>query len=252
MSEVITRPRASATKTPTRIIEAPTPAPKPLVSESERKVAATGAALLGQAATLIGKEDGTAYAAELLKLGNKLLKQASEGVVVLSDIQDVFFSAAGTCTGALAIEQRDHPDATHRHQLITTAFEMLNNAGLSYDCELHPCVEAAAAIEAGARQFRDPPSPPVRRDPTREGEYSKSQQHRALEFIAGAAHTLHDLLLMAQVAEESYEVSRLVDAAELMTRQIGASADTAVGAGIIGDFERWSYGPNFPREGHTA
>lgn len=125
-------------------------------SSSERAVAATGASLLGQAIKAINDEGGAAYAADLLKVGQKALLQASEGVLSEEGVRDVFFLAAGASTGALAIEQRDSPSATHRHQLITTAFDMLNNAGLSYDCELYPCAEAAAAIEAGARLAMQP------------------------------------------------------------------------------------------------
>lgn len=135
---------------------APTTASGETPSPSERKVAAAGASLLEQAIKAINDEDGAAYAPDLLKLGHKALQQASEGVVTEECIRDVFFLAAAVCTGALAIEKQESPAATHRHQLIMTAFEMLNNAGLSYDCELHPCSEAAAAIEAGARLAKQP------------------------------------------------------------------------------------------------
>jgi hypothetical protein len=128
----------------------------PLPSASERKVAATGVSLLEQAIKAVNDEDGAAYAAELLKLGQKILQQASEGVVTEECIRDVFLLAAAVCSGALAIEKHESPDATQRHQLIVTAFEILNNAGLSYDCELYPCADAAAAIEAGARLATQP------------------------------------------------------------------------------------------------
>lgn len=135
-------------------------------SPSERAVAATGASLLGQAIQAINDEDGAAYAADLLKVGQKALQRASDGMVTEECIRDVFFLAAAVCGGALAIEQRESPAATHRHQSIVTAFELLNNAGLSYDCELYPCAEAAAAIEAGARLSTEP-APVARRTPAR-------------------------------------------------------------------------------------
>lgn len=145
---------------------APATASSEAPSPSERAVAATGASLLGQAIQAINDEDGAAYAADLLKVGQKALQRASDGVVTEECIRDVFFLAAAVCGGALAIEQRESPAATHRHELITSAFEMLNNAGLSYDCELYPCAEAAAAIEAGARLSTEP-APVARRTTAR-------------------------------------------------------------------------------------
>ncbi|WCM86688.1 hypothetical protein [Acidovorax sp. NCPPB 3576] len=140
-----------------------TPQSKRLTA-SEQTVAAAGAGLLGQAAGLIHEEDGDAYASTLLQLGQKVLLQASEGSVALGKPQDVFFFAAGACSGALAIERQTAPGSIHRHELITSAFELLNNTALGYDLHLHPCVEAAAAIEAGARA--NDPTPKRRRGPS--------------------------------------------------------------------------------------
>lgn len=123
-------------------------APTSSMSPSERKVADAGAALMARAVKAIYAEDGNAFAAELLQLGEKVLIQASSGETGMGGARDVFFCVAGTCKGALAIEQADSPRA-QSHKLIASAFDLLNTAGLSYDCELHPGVEAAAAIEAG-------------------------------------------------------------------------------------------------------
>ena len=187
----------------------------PITSPSERTVAATGASLLGQAAEAIKNEDGNAFAGELLRLGQKILQQASESLLTLGGIRDVFFFGAGACTGALAIEQRDFPAATHRHSLIQTAFELLNNAGLSYDCELHPCAEAAAAINAG--QAMQQITPPAVKPLTRPRQNERSTE-RARELANAAichveaAKTVLEMLTNDNAGDEALAVARLTDA----------------------------------------
>lgn len=188
-------------------------------SASERTVAATGASLMGQAAKAIRSEDGNAFAGELLQLGQKILQQASEGVLTLGGIRDVFFFGAGACTGALAIEQRDFPAATHRHSLIQTAFELLNNAGLSYDCELYECAEAAAAINAGrALQQIAPPSAKALTKPSTKPCQNERSTERARELANAAichieaAKTVLDMLTNDNAGDEVHAVARLTDA----------------------------------------
>lgn len=190
----------------------------PLPSPSERKVAATGFSLLGQAIKAINDEDGAAYAADLLKLGQTALQQASEGVVTEQCIRDVFFLAAAVCTGALAIEQRESPAAAHRHQLIMTAFEMLNNAGLSYDCELYPCAEAAAAIEAGARLATQPAQvarrTPAKNEPApaapKSTERARELTNSAICHLEAAKEVLH-MLAQDNAGDEVHGLVVLVD-----------------------------------------
>lgn len=224
-----------------------------VAAKDELAIAANTAALLTQAVGLINDEAGTAYASTLLEFGDKVLQQVVDGNLRMGTVQEAFFYAAGACAGALAMEQRDHPSARHRHQLIDAAFQVLNNAGLSYDCELNANDVAAAAIEAGARQFRDRPAPPIRRvdesAPAR--GYSRAQMLCVLEFIAGAAHTSQHLLMLAQQSDELFEIQRMVDGVELVMRQIGGAADAASGSCIVGDFASWNCGPTFPRTGVT-
>ncbi|CAN7504811.1 hypothetical protein LJR074_003506 [Acidovorax sp. LjRoot74] len=222
-------------------------------AKDELTIAAKTAALLTQAVDLINDEAGTVYASTLLEFGKKVLQQVVDGNLRMGTVQEAFFYAAGACAGALAMEQRDHPSARHRHQLLDAAYQVLNNAGLSYDCELNANDVAAAAIKAGARQFRDRPAPPIRRvdesAPTR--GYSRAQMLCVLEFIAGAAHTSQHLLMLAQQSDELFEIQRMVDGVELVMRQIGGAADAASGSGIVGDFASWNCGPTFPRTGVT-
>ncbi len=197
---------------------APTTASGEAPSTSERKVAATGFSLLGQAIKAINDEDGAAYAADLLKLGQTALQQASEGVVTEQCIRDVFFLAAAVCTGALAIEQRESPAAAHRHQLIMTAFEMLNNAGLSYDCELYPCAEAAAAIEAGARLATQPAQvarrTPAKNEPApaapKSTERARELTNSAICHLEAAKEVLH-MLAQDNAGDEVHGLVVLVD-----------------------------------------
>jgi hypothetical protein len=192
-------------------------------SASERTVAATGASLVGQAIAAINSEDGAAYAADLLKVGRKALQQASEGVVVEECIRDVFFLAAAVCTGALAIEQQESPSASHRHQLISTAFELLNNAGLSYDCQLHECTEAAAAINAGRalQQIVSPEAKPLSKPsnkPLTKPLQTERSTERARELANAAichieaAKTVLDMLTNDNACDEVHAVARLTDA----------------------------------------
>lgn len=75
--------------------------------------------------------------------------------------------------------------------------------------------------------------------------YTHAQLKAVLEFVAGTAHTLNNILMMAQTCEEQWECSRLVDAAQALAQHIGSAADMATGNMVIGDFARWNYGPIF-------
>lgn len=220
--------------------------PSPITSPSERAVAATGASLLGQAAEAVKNENGNAFAGELLQLGQQILQQASEGVLTLGGIRDVFFFGAGACTGALAIEQRDFPSASHRHQLITTAFDLLNNAGLRYDCELHECTEAAAAINAGrALQQIAPPSAKALTKPSSKPCQNERSTERARELANAAichieaAKTVLEMLTNDNAGDEVHAVARLTDALWEVhastdeTEDIGTSC-----AGAFSDLQR--------------
>lgn len=75
--------------------------------------------------------------------------------------------------------------------------------------------------------------------------FTHAQLKAVLEFVAGTAHTLNNILMMAQTCEEQWECSRLVDAAQALAQHIGSAADMATGNMVIGDFARWNYGPIF-------
>lgn len=221
---------------------APNMAPSDSPSPSEREVAATGASLMGQAITAINKEDGAAYAADLLKVGQKALQQASQGVVIEECIRDVFFLAAAVCNGALAVEQRESPSAIHRHELIMAAFEMLNNAGLSYDCELYPCAEAAAAINAGRALQQI--SPPVAK-PLTQPRQTETSTERARELANAAichieaAKTVLEMLTNDNAGDEVHAVARLTDAVWEVHASTDETEDIGTSyAGAFSDLQR--------------
>ncbi|MDR6767698.1 hypothetical protein J2W88_002979 [Acidovorax delafieldii] len=219
-------------------------------AKEELAIAANTAALLSQAAGLINDEVGAVYASTLLEFGKKVLQQVVDGSLRMGTVQEAFFYAAGACAGALAIEQRDHPSARHRHQLIDAAHQVLNNAGLSYDCELNANDVAAAAIDAGARQFRDRPTPPIRRvkDDSEEvgpAALTRKQLLSVLEVAASNLATIDNILMQAQTEKDSWALAGLVDAAQALSRHCGGMVDTAAGEAILGGHDRWNFGPNF-------
>ena len=105
---------------------------------------------------------------------------------------------------------------------------------------------------AGMRPYRDRPSSPIPRVGEVSIGYTHAQLRMVLEFVAGTACTLNCILMMAQTTEEEWECSRLVDAAQAITQQIGSVADEAVGCTVIGDSARWNFGPNFAKAGKAG
>lgn len=181
----------------------------------------------------------------------ELLHAATEALAQSQDGQDATYRASALVHGAIAVERSDKPGSPAIVALEAVR-QSLKSASESFMFEQAGCEAMAEGIRAGQRQYRDRPTPPIRRveetAPQAKG-YSHAQMKSALEFVAGAAGNLRDLLMMAQTADEDWEVHRLVNAAELLAGHIGASADVAVGALVTGDLERWNYGPNFRAAG---
>ena len=76
--------------------------------------------------------------------------------------------------------------------------------------------------------------------------YTIEQYQAVLESIASSTLALSRLLMMAgTAAEEPYEVSWLIDAAQGLTAHIGGMADAATGGAVYGNAETWSHGPTF-------
>ncbi|MEJ5031495.1 hypothetical protein [Comamonas sp. MYb69] len=99
---------------------------------------------------------------------------------------------------------------------------------------------------AGIKTFRDRPTPPIRRVEQAPPGKTHAQLRRILEFVAQQAGTVNELLMQMQADSKiSYESQVLLGGAQALTQYIGAAADDALGGDIVGDFERWTYGPNF-------
>lgn len=67
-----------------------------------------------------------------------------------------------------------------------------------------------------------------------------------LETIAGRMATLHELLTLAmQETHIPGAAYSMLAAAEFIAEAVGAMADSAVDGSILGNADRWHYGPHF-------
>ncbi|MFE1574110.1 hypothetical protein ACFIQG_20220 [Comamonas odontotermitis] len=126
--------------------------------------------------------------------------------------------------------------------LVDVVGALENSVGAAMDIEL--------ALRNGAKPFRDRPTPPIRRIQPGTGEKTPAQLMRVLQFAAEQAGNANDILMMLQaIPKLSHEVYVLVNSAQAITQYIGAATDDALGGDISGDFEHWTYGPNFADAG---
>lgn len=106
----------------------------------------------------------------------------------------------------------------------------------------------ALTTYAGAKPYRDRPTPPIRREPAASqepGKLSRAQLQLFMEQIAGGLSTANDILMMAQSGDEEYVRTRSLNAGQLMVQSLGAIADHACGSEIQGSIGRWMCGPFF-------
>lgn len=245
-----------ATKAPPRAKVAPATVPVPHPAEASPKPSAitedealVSSTLAEQLRAIYGM-----HSMQMSVNGSELLHAAADDLEAPQDCERAIHKAAAIVYGAIAVERADHPGSPVIDHL-EVVYQSLRTASTGYSFEEAGCEAMAEGIRAGQRQYRDRPAPPIRRieDPEpRSKGYSHAQMKSAFEFVASAADNVRNILMMAQTADEDWEVRRLVDAAELMVRHIGASADVAVGVNVIGDLEHWNYGPNFRKAGDAA
>lgn len=255
MTEVSTRPHAGATKAPARAKAAPTPAhDMTTLAAPEAKGITADKALV---ATTLAEQLQAIYAtheAQLSAVCSELLRAAADGLENPEEGYAAIYKAAALVYGAIAVERAERPGSPAIAPL-EVVHQSLDSASISYNFEQAGCEAMADGIRTGQHHFHDRPTPPIRRmeEPVpQEKGYSRAQMKSTLEFVAGAADNVRNILMMAQTVDENWEIRRLVDAAELMIRHIGASADVAVGVTVVGDLEHWNYGPNFRRAGVAA
>lgn len=240
-----------ATKAPPRAKAAPanasevTPAqaaPEPItITEDEALVATTLAEQLMAIYTTHGFVMRPACA-ELLHAAVDGLEKAHEGY-------EAIYKAAALVCGAIAVERADRSDSPAIAPL-EVVHQSLNAASISYDFESAACEMMAEGIRAGQRQFRDRPSPPIRRVEADSEDIGRSALTRkqllcVLEVAANNLSTINNLLMLAQEEPEAFAVAGLIDAAQALTRHCGGMVDTAAGEAILGGHDRWNFGPNF-------
>lgn len=108
---------------------------------------------------------------------------------------------------------------------------------------------------AGAKPYRNRPTPPIRRDPAatlEPGLLSRAQLQLFMEQVAGGLGTVNQTLQMAQTSDEDWQRQRLLDAGQLMVQSLGAIADHASGSTIAGSIGSWVCGPFFDELGDAA
>ena len=77
-----------------------------------------------------------------------------------------------------------------------------------------------------------------------------AQLEDVLRFVATQAGIANTLLIQLQADTKiSWEANALINATQSITQYIGAAADDALGGDISGDFDYWTYGPNFAKLG---
>lgn len=113
----------------------------------------------------------------------------------------------------------------------------------------------ALTTYAGAKPYRNRPTPPIRREPAatlEPGLLSRGQLQRFMEELAGGLSTINQTLQMAQTCDEDWQRQRLLDAGQLMVQSLGAIADHASGSSVGGSIGDWMCGPFFDELGDAA
>ena len=246
MSEVSTRPHVGATKATPKAKAAPLPPPAAPLAQAqhqgegltadERLVAAT---LREQVIAIYDTNHADLHAdsSELLHAAAEALSEPREAFVSL-------YRARCLIAGAIAVERARGLEGASSILHLQGVHQTLDSACLSYNVDMEPSESLAEGIRAGMRQ-RAQSTPQVRRDEPGDSPYSEPQLRSVLEHVAGAALTLDRVLMAAGTAEEGWDTNVLIDAAQLLARQMGAMADSAIGGQIYGTSETWLYGPNF-------
>ncbi len=182
--------------------------------------------------------------ADLHADSSELLHAAADA---LSESREAFVSlyrARCLIAGAIAVERAASSGSTSIPHL-QAVHQTLDSACLSYNVDMEPSESMAEGIRAGMRQLRDQPTPQVRPVEPGDTPYSERQLRSVLEHVAGTALTLDRVLMSAGTAEEGWDTNVLIDAAQQLSRQLGAMADSAIGGQVYGTSETWLYGPGF-------
>lgn len=180
---------------------------------------------------------------------NELLLAGVEALSNVADSSDALHRAAALTYGALSMQKAERP-GSEATAVIEAVYTALNSASISYGFSEEGCVALANGIRAGQRQFRDRPSPPIRRVEADSEDMGRSALTRkqllcVLEVAANNLSTINNILMLAQEEPEAFAVAGLIDAAQALTRHSGGMVDAAAGEAILGGHDRWNFGPNF-------
>lgn len=191
------------------------------------------AALLKQAART---DEPHAYSGDsdrLLRIGAELAERAAVAVGT-PDCEDLAFDIAA-CVSASSRVPGD-TQSPKRAEFIRVAAEVLAVLG-------DTSVEDLLGRSTPTRGW---PAPAPR------SLLNERQLLNVLGQIASTSSSLNHLLMAAQTGDGEVLLPALVDAAQALVVMIGAMADSATGGEIVGDYDRWFYGPNFTCENGGA
>ncbi|MGB3069786.1 MAG: hypothetical protein WBC18_14625 [Ottowia sp.] len=180
--------------------------------------------------------------AAINELESVLDDRKSEGAIHL---------AASMINGCIHIEQAADVDSLIA-EILKAQYATLESASIGYGFAQDGCEALATGIRAGIKRHRDPPQPPIRRVDAKSGGLTQAQYKTVLQMIAARCDTLNHLLMQAQSADEGFDSDLAVDAAQAIAEQVGAMADVASGCNVVGDADRWNYGPNFKTAGQES
>jgi len=191
------------------------------------------AALLKQAARTDEPHAHSGDSDRLLRIGGELAERAAVAVGT-PDCENLAFDIAA-CVSASSRVPGD-TQSPKRAEFIRVAAEVLAVLG-------NTSVEDLLGRSTPTRGW---PAPAPR------SLLNERQLINVLGQIASTSSSLNHLLMAAQTGDGEVLLPAVVDAAQALVVMIGAMADSATGGEIVGDYDRWFYGPNFTCENGGA
>ncbi|WP_353177628.1 hypothetical protein [Delftia acidovorans] len=191
------------------------------------------AALLKQAARTDEPHAHSGDSDRLLRIGGELAERAAAAAETF-DCEDLAFDIAA-CVSASSRVPGD-TQSPKRAEFIRVAAEVLAVLG-------DTSVEDLLGRSTPTRGW---PAPAPR------SLLNERQLLNVLGQIASTSSSLNHLLMAAQTGDGEVLLPAVVDAAQALVVMIGAMADSATGGEIVGDYDRWFYGPNFTCENGGA
>ena len=156
-------------------------------------------------------------------------------------LDDYFADVAALIAGAIELDKAEGIAEPEVVDAMKKALELAETTSLSYHCKINAAVACADGIRAAEAAGSAPTT------------LNAAQFVTVLQHIAGHADTLHKTLRLLQADEvDAWTEAVAIDACALMARTLGAMADDASGGQIIGNANRWHYGPNFTTAGKAG